>query len=42
MVELVVCLYTFILLLKKKVIFEMGTISKKVNGELLFGNSKVG
>jgi hypothetical protein len=30
------------LLLKKKVIFEMGTISKKVNGELLFGNSKVG
>jgi hypothetical protein len=30
------------LLLEKKVIFEMGTISKKVNGELLFGNSKVG
>lgn len=34
--------YTFILLLRKKVIFEMGTISKKVNGQLLFGNPKVG
>jgi hypothetical protein len=30
------------ILLEKKVIFDMGTISKKVNGELLFGNPKVG